>query len=297
MLRLTLIDTTKAHSAANRIFHLRNEKPPINSSTGTQPTSNDSETAIEFKDVRFSYPTRPDTTVLRGLNLSIQRGQSIGIVGASGCGKTTVIALLERFYDLTSGQILIHGQPLSSLDIHAYRSLVGLVSQETILYQGSIRENILLGILPSSDNNRTPSEDRLILACKDANIHDFISSLPEGYDTDAGSRGLALSGGQRQRIAIARALIRDPKILLLDEATSALDTQSEKVVQEALETATKGRTTIAVAHRLSTVRGANQIFVLDKGRVVEQGAHAELIRRRGRYWDMVQAQSLDREAT
>ena len=285
-------DTTKAHAAANHILHLRKQKPPINSSSGMQLPSDLTETAIEFKNVRFAYPSRPEFNVLQGMNFKIHRGQTVGIVGASGCGKTTVITLLERFYDIASGQILIHGQPLSSLDIKSYRSTVGLVSQDTTLYQGSIRENILLGIRDDGDI----SEETLIQACKDANIHTFINSLPEGYSTDAGSRGLALSGGQRQRLAIARALVRDPTILLLDEATSALDTQSEGLVQTALEMAAKGRTTVAVAHRLSTVRNADCIFVLDAGRVVEAGSHAELVRKRGRYWDMVQAQSLDREA-
>jgi len=224
------------------------------------------------------------------LSLKIRRGQSVGIVGASGCGKTTIISLLERFYDIDSGALLIYGDSLRSLDVHAYRSTIGLVSQDTTLYQGSIRENVLLG------TSEDVSEARLIQACKDANIHDFIISLPEGYDTDAGSRGLALSGGQRQRIAIARALIRDPEILLFDEATSALDTQSEAVVQKALETAARGRTTVAVAHRLSTIRDCDLIFVLGKGRVAEQGTHETLVARKGRYWGMVLAQSLDREA-
>jgi ATP-binding cassette, subfamily B (MDR/TAP), member 1 len=286
-----LPDTTKAHAAANHILHLRKQEPPINSSTGIQIPPNDTEVALEFRNVRFAYPTRPEHTVLRGLNFKIHRGQTIGIVGASGCGKTTVITLLERFYDITSGQILIHGQPLPSLDVKSYRSTVGLVSQDTTLYQGSIRENILLGV-----RDEDVSEETLIQACKDANIHTFITSLPEGYSTDAGSRGLALSGGQRQRIAIARALVRNPTILLLDEATSALDTQSEEVVQKALETAAKGRTTVAVAHRLSTVRGADCIFVLDGGKVVEAGTHAELVKRKGRYWEMVLAQSLDKKA-
>jgi ATP-binding cassette subfamily B (MDR/TAP) protein 1 len=286
---LTCPDTTKAHSAANHIIDLRRSRPPINTSTGSKPASDQSDIAIEFRDVRFSYPTRSEQ-VLRGINLKIRRGQKVGVVGASGCGKTTIISVLERFYDIDSGALLIHGQPLTSLDVHAYRSMIGLVSQDTTLYQGSIRENVLLGHTGDVD------EARLIQACKDANIHDFITSLPEGYDTDAGSRGLALSGGQRQRIAIARALIRDPEILLFDEATSALDTQGEAVVQKALETAAKGRTTVAVAHRLSTIRDSDLIIVLDGGKVVEQGTHDALVSKRGRYREMVLAQTLDREA-
>ncbi|KAI9795552.1 MAG: multidrug-resistance transporter mdr5 [Piccolia ochrophora] len=284
------LNTTKAHASANQILHLRSEVPPINSSTGAELMINDSDVAIEFKNVTFAYSSRPNHPVLRNLNMKIYKGQNVGLVGPSGCGKTTVIALLERFYDVTSGEILISGQALPSLDIQAYRAHTGLVSQETMLYQGSIRENILLGM------NEDVPEERLVKACRDANIHDFITSLPEGYETESGSRGLALSGGQRQRLAVARALLRDPRLLLLDEATSALDTESERVVQTALETAAKGRTTIAVAHRLSTVREADQLFVLDAGRVAEHGTHAELIARRGRYWEMCQAQSLDREA-
>ena len=211
-------------------------------------------------------------------------------MGASGCGKTTVISLLERFYDINSGEIRVNGQSLKDLDIHAQRASMALVSQDTTLYQGSIMENVLLG---TESEEESPE---LIQACKDANIHDFIMSLPEGYGTDSGSRGVALSGGQRQRIAVARALIRNPKLLLLDEATSALDTQSEEVVQKALEIAAKGRTTVAVAHRLSTIRDADKIFVLDSGKVAEEGTHDELVKRKGRYWDMVQAQSLDKEA-
>lgn len=279
-----------AQAAANQISYIRDKQPIINSSTGVEPRMDNSDVAIEFRDVTFSYPGRPNHPVLRRLNLKIHKGQSVGLVGPSGCGKTTIIALLERFYDISSGEILVFGQPLSLLDIHAYRAQVGLVSQETILYQGSIRENILLGI-----DDDVVDEERLVKACQAANIHDFITSLPDVYNTECGTRGLALSGGQRQRIATARALIRNPRLLLLDEATSALDTESEKIVQEALEQAARGRTTIAVAHRLSTVRHADQLFVLDAGQVVEQGTHAELIKRKGRYYEMCQAQSLDRE--
>ena len=238
----------------------------------------------------FCYPTRPDHPVLRKVNLKIRRGQNVALVGPSGCGKTTIVALLERFYDITSGEILIYGKPLSSLDINAYRLRAGLVSQETTLYQGSIRENVSLGI------HRPVTDDEIIQACKDANIHDFIMSLPEGYDTESGSRGLTFSGGQRQRLATARALLRNPDFLFLDEATSALDTESERIVQAALEKAKQGRTTIAVAHRLSTVQDCDAIFVLEAGRIVESGTHQELLRRRGRYFEMCQAQSLDREA-
>jgi ATP-binding cassette, subfamily B (MDR/TAP), member 1 len=184
---------------------------------------------------------------------------------------------------------LIYGQPLSSLDVASYRVSTGLVSQETTLYQGSIRENVTLGM------SHDVSDEAVIKACQDANIHDFIMSLPDGYATDCGSRGQAFSGGQRQRLATARALLRDPPLLLLDEATSALDTESERIVQAALENAAKGRTTIAVAHRLSTVQDADQLFVLDGGRIVERGTHGELLKQRGRYYEMCQAQSLDRE--
>ena len=289
------LNTTKAHGAANNIIHLRNASPPINTSTGRPLDDSDEreeDCAIELDNVRFSYPTRPSIGVLRGLSMRIPHGSSVGVVGASGCGKTTVIGLLERFYDIDGGSIKISGQELRDLDVHTYRSTVGLVSQDTTLYQGSLRDNVLLGV----PEGQEVSEERLHAACRAANIHDFIFSLPEGYNTDAGSRGLALSGGQRQRIAIARALIRDPKILLLDEATSALDTQSEEVVQKALETAAKGRTTVAVAHRLSTVRSCDRIFVLERGKVVETGTHKELVALKGKYYEMVLAQSLDRKA-
>jgi ATP-binding cassette subfamily B (MDR/TAP) protein 1 len=263
---------------------------PINSSKGDPVPEGESEVAIEFKDVTFCYPTRPNHPVLRKLNLKILHGQNVALVGPSGCGKTTVMALLERFYDVSQGQILINGKPLTEIDITEYRAQTGLVSQETTLYQGSIRQNITLGVSDS-----TPEEE-IIQACKDANIHDFITSLPEGYDTESGSRGLTFSGGQRQRLATARALIRNPAFLLLDEATSALDTESERIVQAALDKAKEGRTTIAVAHRLSTVQDCDVIFVLDAGKIVERGTHQELLRRRGRYFEMCQAQSLDREA-
>ncbi|KOS18917.1 Leptomycin B resistance protein pmd1 [Escovopsis weberi] len=216
----------------------------------------------------------------------------VALVGASGCGKSTMVSLLERFYDVTSGEIRLDGQDIKTLDRCLYRRSIALVQQEPVLYQGSIRENIALGT-----EELDPSEEDIVEACKQANIWTFISSLPEGLATPCGSQGLSLSGGQRQRIAIARALIRKPRLLLLDEATSALDTESEKVVKEALDRAAgaAGRTTVVIAHRLSTIRDADTIAVLERGKIVEMGTHDELVGKRGLYYELVLAQSLDRE--
>lgn len=290
-------DVSRAHSATNHIYAMRQSQPPINTSMGAnnEPSPDEKAATIEFRDVTFAYPGRLNRHVLRGLNLQIQKGHSVGIVGASGCGKSTIIALLERFYDISSGNLLIGGVPISDLDVHHHRSRLGLVSQETTLFQGTIRDNILLG-LPDDEANAPKAFDRVEQACKSAHMHDFIRSLPDGYSTDIGNRGVALSGGQRQRLAIARALIREPDILLFDEATSALDTTSEALVQTAIEEVSRenpGRTTIAVAHRLSTIRRCDCIFVLHAGQVVEQGTHDELVEKKGRYYGMVMAQSLD----
>jgi len=200
---------------------------------------------------------------------------------------STTIALLERFYDPLVGGIYVDGQEISSLNLNNYRSFIALVSQEPTLYQGTIRDNVLLG----ADRENVPNEE-IEFACKEANIYDFIMSLPDGFSTVVGSKGSMLSGGQKQRIAIARALLRDPKILLLDEATSALDSESEHVVQAALDKAAKGRTTIAVAHRLSTIQKADVIYVFDQGVIVESGDHNELMNKGGRYSELVNLQSL-----
>ncbi|KAL9093994.1 MAG: hypothetical protein Q9165_003664 [Trypethelium subeluteriae] len=224
--------------------------------------------------------------------MSVKAGQNIALVGQSGSGKSTIISLLLRFYDVSTGVILFNGEPLTTLPIDDYRSRISVVSQQTVLFQGTMRENILLGV---EDESRY-AEDQLVQACKDANIHDFILSLPEGYDTQCGSKGLQLSGGQRQRLAIARALIRDPSLLLLDEATSALDTEGEQIVQAALKKAAKGRSTITVAHRLSTIKTADKIYVLGEGCLKEEGTHEELLAARGTYWAMCRAQSLSTDA-
>lgn len=243
---------------------------------------------IELKDVGFKYQTR-ETPVFKNLNLTIEKGQFAALVGASGCGKTSIISLLERFYDLDRGQILCNDKDISELNIYSYRKHLSLVAQEATLFQGTLKENILLGVDPESI-----TEERLHAACRDASIHDFIVSLPEGYNTNIGSRGVSLSGGQKQRIAIARALIRDPDILLLDEATSSLDSESEKLVQAAFERAGKGRTMVVVAHRLATVQNADVIFVLGEGKLLEKGSHVELLKKQGVYYQMCQSQALDR---
>lgn len=289
-------DMGKAHSSAQSLKTLFDRQPKIDTwaPAGEKSELVDGVTGtVEFRNVHFRYPTRPDTRVLQGLSFTIKPGQYVALVGASGCGKSTTIALLERFYDPASGTILVDGRAVNELDINSYRSHLALVSQEPTLYQGTIRDNILLGsLLEEEDVPDSVIEE----AARKANILDFIQSLPEGFNTVVGNKGSLLSGGQKQRVAIARALIRDPKILLLDEATSALDSESEHVVQAALDNAAEGRTTIAIAHRLSTIRKADVIFLIEKGRVAETGSHSELMRRNGKYAELVGMQSLDKQA-
>lgn len=280
-------DMGKAKQAASELKALFDRKPEIDSWSEDGVKLSSVEGHLEFRDVHFRYPTRPEQPVLRGLNLTVEPGQYVALVGASGCGKSTTIQLLERFYDPLAGGVFLDGHEVSGLNVNNYRSWIALVSQEPTLYQGTVKENILLG----ADRDNVPQKD-IEQACRDANIYDFIVSLPEGFDTVVGSKGSMLSGGQKQRIAIARALLRNPKILLLDEATSALDSESEKVVQAALDKAAKGRTTIAVAHRLSTIQKADRIYVFDGGRVVEAGTHTELLQQKGRYFELVNLQSL-----
>jgi ATP-binding cassette subfamily B (MDR/TAP) protein 1 len=294
---------TKGRNGANAIFWLQQLQPIVRETPENRDNTPKSGGSVALSQARFAYPLRPDAPVLKGIDLEAAKGQFIALVGASGCGKSTIVSMLERFYDPTNGQVLIGDENLISLNPRKYRSQVGLVQQEPTLFQGTIRENIALGVDNASTNINTDtvinkeeiSDTDIETALRAANAWDFVSSLPEGINTAAGPNGTQLSGGQRQRIAIARALIRNPRILLLDEATSALDTESEKIVQNALSEAAKegDRITIAVAHRLSTIKDADMICVFYGGRIVEQGTHAELLSGSGTlYKKMCEAQSL-----
>ncbi|PVH65139.1 hypothetical protein PAHAL_2G432900 [Panicum hallii] len=260
---------TEASSAAERIMELIRRVPKIDSESGAGEVLENVAGEVDFRNVAFCYPSRPKSPVFVNFSLHVPAGRSVALVGASGSGKSTVIALLERFYDPSAGEVTLDGVDIRRLQLKWLRAQMGLVSQEPALFATSIRENIKFG-------KEDATEEEITAAAKAANAHSFISQLPRGYDTQVGERGIQMSGGQKQRIAIARAILKSPKILLLDEATSALDSSSERVVQEALELASMGRTTIVVAHRLSTIRNADMIVVMQSGEVKELGSHYEL---------------------
>ncbi len=259
----------KAIGATERVFELLDEVPEqINSDSATNIEKIKGE--VTFQNVAFSYPSRKEIQVLKNVSFKANFGQKIAIVGPSGTGKSTIASLLLRFYDIESGTILIDDKNIYDYDLETLRGNMSIVPQDVILFGGTIRENIAYG-KPNATN------DQIIVAAKQANAFNFVESFPEKFETIVGERGIKLSGGQRQRIAIARALLKNPSILILDEATSSLDSESEKLVQEALEILMEGRTSIIIAHRLSTIRSADQILVLDNGEIKEQGTHKELI--------------------
>ncbi|KAI8369689.1 p-glycoprotein [Blakeslea trispora] len=278
---------SSASAAAYKIFETINRAPAIDTDNqkGFKPRKVRGE--IVFKHVQFKYPTRPDVTILKDFNLKIKAGMTVAFVGPSGSGKSTSVQLLQRFYDPARGKVTLDGRNIKDLNVKWLRQQIGVVSQEPVLFNMSVRENLMMG---STESDVTPED--IVIACKKANCHSFIKQLPQGYDTLVGEHGGMLSGGQKQRIAIARAIIKDPAILLLDEATSALDTQSERLVQNALDEASADRTTIVIAHRLSTVRNADLIVVMQQGELIEQGTHDELLAKGGMYAELVKKQEI-----
>ncbi|KAJ3014216.1 UNVERIFIED_CONTAM: ATP-binding cassette, sub-B (MDR TAP), member 4 [Siphonaria sp. JEL0065] len=287
MIPSNLAAVGSARGAAYKIFATIDRVPTIDSlsTEGEKPTQMNGK--IEFKNVAFHYPTRPESKIFEDFSFTIEPGQTVAFVGPSGSGKSSTVQLIQRFYDPLSGTVSLDGRDLTKLNVKWLRQQIGIVSQEPCLFNTSIKQNILLGAV-----DEQVTEAQLHDACKMANCHNFIMKLPQGYDTLVGEHGGMLSGGQKQRIAIARALIKNPKILLLDEATSALDTQSERLVQAALDVASKNRTTIVIAHRLSTIKNADKIVVLAKGKIIELGTHNELLTLKGVYFELVEKQKI-----
>jgi len=273
-------DFMRASGAAERVFELLDREPAI-AAGGEQLT--DLRGHVEFRDVRFAYPTRSDVPVLQGLNLELRPGEVVAVVGPSGAGKSTLASLLSRFYDPQGGEVLLDGHPLTALEPEWLRRNIGMVAQEPQLFSCSIADNIRYGRPDATDA-------QVEEAARAANAHAYIERFPDGYRTQVGERGVQLSGGQKQRVAIARAVLKDPRLLILDEATSALDAESEHLVKDALERLMKGRTTLIIAHRLSTVANADRVLVLDGGAIIQSGTHASLMSQEGLYRRLVERQ-------
>ena len=269
-------------AAGERIFAVLDAENEINDAPDAKEFEGLKD-KIEFRNVRFSYDESRE--IIRGVSFEVRKGETVALVGPSGGGKSTLSELMERFYDANSGDILFDGESIRNYKQDSLRSVMSLVSQETVLFNDTIKSNISLGKPDATD-------EEIIEACKVANAHNFIMESPEGYDTNIGDRGAKLSGGQRQRLSIARAVLKNPEFLILDEATSALDTESEKLVQDALTKLLKGRTSVVIAHRLSTIMNADRIFVIDEGRIVEEGKHDDLIAKGGVYAKLVELQSV-----
>ncbi len=275
-------EAQRAAGATERLLELMSVQSPIANPTlplGLPSTTHSQDhhgAAVDFEQVTFHYPSRPESAALAHIHLSIKAGETIALVGASGAGKTTLFQLLLRFYDPQQGRICIDGINIKDLDLHQLRDAIGIVPQDTVIFSANALENIRYGRVNASD-------EEVMQAAKMAAAHEFIERLPEGYQSFLGERGVRLSGGQKQRIAIARAILKNPRLMLLDEATSALDAESERLVQQALETAMLGRTTLIIAHRLATVKRADKIIVLEHGQIVETGNHSELIAHGGVY--------------
>ncbi|XPS78515.1 ABC-type xenobiotic transporter [Ascochyta lentis] len=285
---------TKASSSAEEIFKTIDRKSEIDplSEDGKVPAACTGD--VQINGVSFAYPARPDITVLKDLQLSAPANKTTALVGASGSGKSTIIGLLERWYDQPSGTILLDGVDIRELNLHWLRTNIRLVQQEPVLFAGTVYENVAYGLFGTPKADLSPAEQRALVekACKDAYAEEFIERLPRGYDTQLGERAMNLSGGQKQRLAIARSIVSEPRVLLLDEATSALDPKAEKIVQQALDRVSKDRTTIVIAHKLSTIRNADNIAVMADGAVIEQGTHDDLLALNGAYSRLVRGQDL-----
>ncbi|HCT9626191.1 TPA: SAV1866 family putative multidrug efflux ABC transporter [Staphylococcus aureus] len=274
---------TQSFASMDRVFQLIDEDYDIKNGVGAQPIEI-KQGRIDIDHVSFQYNDN-EAPILKDINLSIEKGETVAFVGMSGGGKSTLINLIPRFYDVTSGQILIDGHNIKDFLTGSLRNQIGLVQQDNILFSDTVKENILLGRLTATD-------EEVVEAAKMANAHDFIMNLPQGYDTEVGERGVKLSGGQKQRLSIARIFLNNPPILILDEATSALDLESESIIQEALDVLSKDRTTLIVAHRLSTITHADKIVVIENGHIVETGTHRELIAKQGAYEHLYSIQNL-----
>lgn len=274
---------TQSFASMDRVFQLIDEDYDIKNGVGAQPIEI-KQGRIDIDHVSFQYNDN-EAPILKDINLSIEKGETVAFVGMSGGGKSTLINLIPRFYDVTSGQILIDGHNIKDFLTGSLRNQIGLVQQDNILFSDTVKENILLG-------RPTATDEEVVEAAKMANAHDFIMNLPQGYDTEVGERGVKLSGGQKQRLSIARIFLNNPPILILDEATSALDLESESIIQEALDVLSKDRTTLIVAHRLSTITHADKIVVIENGNIVETGTHRELIAKQGAYEHLYSIQNL-----
>ncbi|HEA6735759.1 TPA: SAV1866 family putative multidrug efflux ABC transporter [Staphylococcus aureus] len=274
---------TQSFASMDRVFQLIDEDYDIKNGVGAQPIEI-KKGRIDIDHVSFQYNDN-EAPILKDINLSIEKGETVAFVGMSGGGKSTLINLIPRFYDVTSGQILIDGHNIKDFLTGSLRNQIGLVQQDNILFSDTVKENILLG-------RPTATDEEVVEAAKMANAHDFIMNLPQGYDTEVGERGVKLSGGQKQRLSIARIFLNNPPILILDEATSALDLESESIIQEALDVLSKDRTTLIVAHRLSTITHADKIVVIENGHIVETGTHRELIAKQGAYEHLYSIQNL-----
>lgn len=275
---------TQSFASMDRVFQLFDEPYDIQNRNDAKPIQI-KEGHIEFKDVAFRY-NKDEQNVLNGINLEVKHGQTVAFVGMSGGGKSTLINLIPRFYDVTKGKILIDDHDIQSFEISSLRRQIGMVQQDNILFSDTVKENILLG-------RPDATFEEVVEAAKMANAHDFITSLPNGYDTEVGERGVKLSGGQKQRLSIARIFLNNPPVLILDEATSALDLESEAIIQDALETLSNDRTTLIVAHRLSTITHADKIVVVENGEIVEEGNHQQLMQQQGAYYRLYNIQNLN----